>query len=520
MSPGTNTTTIQLTQLFDHLDGAVYIADMATYEVLYINPFLRQLFGDVEGSLCWESLQSGRQEGPCEFCTNSRLLDSAGRPVTIAHWESTETLDGRGYSLQDQAIEWPDGRMVKLVVATDISARLRSEKALRFLAESSPQPDPDPFFQQALSQLAECCGARWAFVARLTGEGQKAVRTLTFHDRGHFSPPVTWLLNGSPCERLGPGKVNLIDAGVRERFPSDLLLQTLAVESHFCTALMADDRALGVLVVMNDGPMVILSNTAFIPRSFAVRMAAEIQRMESSAESRSGSIATRDHADQELNFATSVFHNSLPSNPHALSRIGEISKLIIDTLATPYRVEKHQVSLSASIGIALYPKDAGSRDDLILYADRAMYHAKKSGRSTFKFYSKQIDLQARRRLALEKRLGAALSRGEFRIHYQPQIDLESRQVSGLEALVRWQYESEQLLYPGEFISVAEQTGQMVALGEWVLRTACNQLFQWHQLGFDGLSIIINLSPQQLMQNEFPARVAAILEETGISSTQL
>jgi PAS domain-containing protein len=311
MSPGTNTTTIQLTQLFDHLDGAVYIADMATYEVLYINPFLRQLFGDVEGSLCWESLQSGRQEGPCEFCTNSRLLDSAGRPVTIAHWESTETLDGRGYSLQDQAIEWPDGRMVKLVVATDISARLRSEKALRFLAESSPQPDPDPFFQQALSQLAECCGARWAFVARLTGEGQKAVRTLTFYDRGHFSPPVTWLLNGSPCERLGPGKVNLIDAGVREQFPSDLLLQTLAVESHFCTALMAGDRALGVLVVMNDGPMVILSNTAFILRSFAVRMAAEIQRMESSAESRSGSIATRDHADQELNFATSVFHNSL-----------------------------------------------------------------------------------------------------------------------------------------------------------------------------------------------------------------
>jgi diguanylate cyclase (GGDEF)-like protein/PAS domain S-box-containing protein len=196
-------------------------------------------------------------------------------------------------------------------------------------------------------------------------------------------------------------------------------------------------------------------------------------------------------------------------------------KLIV-SLNSPFIIKGHEVLIGTSIGIALYPGSAKTMESLLKCADMAMYLAKARGRNNFQFYTAELQQQASKAIELENRLRHALQRREFFLHYQPQVDTESGQIIGLEALLRWQPDGQALVPPSEFISVAEEAGLIVPIGEWVLRNACAQLQRWHASGLlsPAVSISVNLSVRQLENKSLLTTLTQILQETGLKPSQL
>ena len=198
-----------------------------------------------------------------------------------------------------------------------------------------------------------------------------------------------------------------------------------------------------------------------------------------------------------------------------------IAKNLIGLLDQPFHLHGgHEVFVGASFGISLFPDDGTSATELIQHADVAVYQAKESGRNTFAFYTPALTQVANDRLDMEARLRHALALGEFLLHYQPQIDFQSGELIGCEALVRWNSPLQGLVSPARFIPLAEETGLIVQLGEWVLREACLQARAWLDAGMPHLMMSVNLSARQLQQPDIVDRVAAILEETGLPAELL
>lgn len=194
---------------------------------------------------------------------------------------------------------------------------------------------------------------------------------------------------------------------------------------------------------------------------------------------------------------------------------------LIDMLTTPFKLpSEHEVFVSISIGISLYPDDAKTVTQLIQYADLAMYQAKQLGCNTYQFHTQALTIAASERLALETNLRHALERGEFVLHYQPFINALTGCIIGVEALVRWQPHGRELVYPDKFISIAEETGLIVPLGEWVLRTACAQAYAWNQNGLPPILVAVNLSGRQFQSGKMVSLVRDILKETGLPAQQL
>ncbi len=177
-------------------------------------------------------------------------------------------------------------------------------------------------------------------------------------------------------------------------------------------------------------------------------------------------------------------------------------------------IEGHSLQVTPSIGISIYPDDASDALVLMKNADAAMYHAKDAGRNTFRLYSSKMDEQASRFFAIEQRLQQAIKTGQMVLHYQPLIDWASRTVCGMEALVRWNDSVHGLIMPSDFIPIAEETGLIVPLGEWVLAEALRQNCLWQEAGRRVVPISVNLSPRQFRQPGLADTVRRILLETG------
>jgi len=173
-----------------------------------------------------------------------------------------------------------------------------------------------------------------------------------------------------------------------------------------------------------------------------------------------------------------------------------------------------------SIGIAHYPRDGEDPQSLLKAADSAMYAAKRGGRHRYAFYTQEMTTQAERRLAMEQELRLALENDEFILHYQPQVDIKSGKLIGVEALVRWQHPRRGLLAPGEFIAVMERIGLIKMLGEWVLRTACAQAVAWHETGLPGLQVAVNISPLHFADPAIIDQVSEVLRQTGMMARDL
>ncbi|OEU59589.1 MAG: hypothetical protein BA870_02535 [Desulfuromonadales bacterium C00003094] len=196
--------------------------------------------------------------------------------------------------------------------------------------------------------------------------------------------------------------------------------------------------------------------------------------------------------------------------------VASVARKIMELLTEhTYDLDGSEVYSSASIGIALYPQNGLDSETLLKHADTAMYEAKKDGRNDYHFFSEQMHQKAIERHTLEGCLHRALGRGEFFLVYQPQLDLLTGETVGMEALVRWQSPDRGLVSPAEFIPVAEDSGLIRPLGEWILRTACREAVAWQRLDRGPLRLAVNLSAQQFRQPDFVERIEEVLQETGL-----
>jgi diguanylate cyclase (GGDEF)-like protein/PAS domain S-box-containing protein len=199
-----------------------------------------------------------------------------------------------------------------------------------------------------------------------------------------------------------------------------------------------------------------------------------------------------------------------------------VAEKIIHTLGTVLVIGNYPLHLSASIGISLYPQDGKDAETLMKHADAAMYKAKERGRNIFHFYEQGITERVMQRIRLESRLRSAFEQRALEVFYQPLVSLKTRRIYGAEALLRWHDAEEGAIPPDHFIPIAEDTGLIIPLGEWVIREACLALKRWDEQGIplDGFVMHINLSGKQLLQKELPRRLADMLVETGVSPERI
>jgi diguanylate cyclase (GGDEF)-like protein/PAS domain S-box-containing protein len=201
-------------------------------------------------------------------------------------------------------------------------------------------------------------------------------------------------------------------------------------------------------------------------------------------------------------------------------RVIELLERLVKTVGEPCQVLGHQLHTSPSIGVSFFPTDGESAETLIRNADTAMYYAKASGRSNFQFFAEPMNVAVNKRLHLESELWDALAQNQLLLHYQPQVDLVSGSVVGVEALVRWLHPQRGMIAPDDFIPVAEECGLILPLGHWVLLTACRQAKSWLDAGIDVGEMAVNISAHQFRQPDFAQTVRAVLLETGLPAERL
>ncbi|MDP2109731.1 MAG: EAL domain-containing protein [Thiobacillus sp.] len=200
--------------------------------------------------------------------------------------------------------------------------------------------------------------------------------------------------------------------------------------------------------------------------------------------------------------------------------VARLADKILHVLAQPYLIGKNALHSAASIGLALYPDDGEDGETLMKNADTAMYHAKSQGRNNIQFFTAEMNQAALKRLMLDQDLRVAVETRQFELHYQPQLDSHDGRIVGVEALVRWHHPRDGLISPAEFIPVAEETGLILRLGEWVLDEACRQLRAWRDEGLADVTMAVNLSAHQLRSPVLLAQVAHALEKHGLTGASL
>jgi diguanylate cyclase (GGDEF)-like protein len=194
---------------------------------------------------------------------------------------------------------------------------------------------------------------------------------------------------------------------------------------------------------------------------------------------------------------------------------GDVADRILEVLCKPIAIGDHQVYATGSIGIALYPLDGMDAPTLLKNADTAMYHAKQRGKNSFHYYHDSMNVTAASRLDLESELHCAIERDQLVLFYQPQLMVRSGELVGAEALIRWRHPVRGLLPPSEFIQLAEESGLIIPIGEWVIRTACAQLREWHTMKLPRMRISVNVSAQQFQQPSFVQTVARSIEDFAV-----
>lgn len=203
----------------------------------------------------------------------------------------------------------------------------------------------------------------------------------------------------------------------------------------------------------------------------------------------------------------------MPSGPQGAFQVAD---KIRSVLCAPFTLQGHEVTVTASIGITLYPDDADNSATLIKYADTAMYQAKHAGRDTYRFFTAQMNTEMLARLELEKALRQAIENEEFVLYYQPKIQLSSNSIVGLEALLRWERPGHGLIPPNAFIPMLEETGMIVKVGSWVVATACKQIGAWARAGIGEIQVSVNVAGRQFLEGDLEADVRAGLNDNAIN----
>jgi diguanylate cyclase (GGDEF)-like protein/PAS domain S-box-containing protein len=204
----------------------------------------------------------------------------------------------------------------------------------------------------------------------------------------------------------------------------------------------------------------------------------------------------------------------LPEITHAQDAATCAAKIIL-ALNAPHFIGTRTLHIGASIGISLYPKDGEDAETLIKNADTAMYHAKEHGRGNFQFFEADMNLKAVQRQSIESEMRRALTNQEFLLHYQPKVNLDTGEITGVEALIRWQHPEQGFIAPAEFVPIAEDCGLIVPIGRWVMREACRQARAWQDAGLRHLRMAVNVSAVEFREKSFVENVRTVLSDTGL-----
>lgn len=230
-----------------------------------------------------------------------------------------------------------------------------------------------------------------------------------------------------------------------------------------------------------------------------------------SAVLRAGDILARLGGDEFIILLNDITHGKFAS---------PVAEKLLQSCSTPIKIENQEFSLTASIGISLYPNDGISLEDLQRNADIAMYKAKRAGSGIFQYFTKEMNLEAHEHIQMEVALRKAISNNEFVLHYQPKLNLKDGSIAGVEALIRWENPELGLITPTEFIPLAEETGLIMQIGEWALREACQTNKAWQTEGYQPICVAVNLSAKQFQHPDIAQLVASILSEAGLEPQYL
>lgn len=380
--------------------------------------------------------------------------------VEYLHSEEDRWLITSKLPLHDE-----QGRIIGLVgINYDITAQKRAEAALRVANEKNEATARK--LQETVKKLSQEMSERRRF--------EKELRRQALHDGLTGLPNRTLLM-----DRLG----NAIDLAERHH--------------HSLTLLFIDlDR----FKIINDS----------LGHAFGDELLKTISRRVSRCIRRSDTFARLGGDEFVL-----LLPNAIPDD--VLQRLTE---RLTQVITEPVTLGSQQVSVSCSMGCSFYPKDGLDPTTLLQSADAAMYQAKEQGGSRACYYTAGLKLHLNERLETEMQLRQALERNEFLLHYQPQVALETGEIVGVEALIRWQQSERGLISPAQFIPIAEETGLIGAIGEWVLRTACLQAASWNRAGLPPLRMSVNLSARQLLAPELERVVRSALTESGLPAEQL
>lgn len=541
-----------LVTILNNMDAVVYISDMQTHELLFMNNKAKEITGEnaPEGKLCWQVMHSG-QTGPCKFCTNGRLLTADEESAGIVIWEFGDSRSGRWFECRDQAVAWMDGRLVRMEVATDITGRKAVEKELSLSAtvfdrayEAVMVADADwriekvnrAFVDITGFQEHEVKGSRPEFLvadqsARLiraemqsalekNGAWEGEIRSRRKNgDVFHEWLSVTLLRdeNGSPAryvslfsditkrkeqERKISQQANFdFLTGLPNRFLfNDRLDMALSIAKR-------DGLRLALLFIDLDRFKHVNDTLGHEIGDELLREAAERLR----AEVRDSDTVARLGGDE----FTVIIRDFRRIEPVEL-----LAESILGSLSRPYLLGEHEVHASASIGITVYPNDGDERDVLLRNADNAMYRAKERGRNDYQFYTSEMNTEAQRRRVLENALYRALENDEMFVQYQPVVWLNTGELRGVEALLRWRHPEMGMISPEEFIPLAEDTGLIRSIGAWVLQQACSQAATWRRDFNPDLKISVNVSGRQMKRADMAKVVADTLEESGLPAEAL
>ena len=383
---------------------------------------------------------------------------------------------------------------IEIVIVTAYSDLDPSEIAHRVLPVDKLLYLQKPFHPHEISHCVASLGAKWRSMHQLRAITERRIHQLAYYDQLTNLPNRTYL-----NEQL----VRELHHARRHGRQVGLLYLDL---DNFKRINDTFGHSAGDEVLREAARRLVES----LRESDYVARGARAEQLECSSDRRDNTIA-RLGGDEFIVILSEI------ANAHAPARVAERIGVAFNA---PLRINDCDIPLSASIGITLFPEDGEDEETLLKNADAAMYHAKSSGRGAYQFYTHELNVAALERLSLEAELRQALERDELVLHFQPKNQLATGAVVGAEALVRWQHPERGLLFPGEFIGLAEESGLIVPLGNWVLRSACRQIREWAEAGHSQINVSINVSFRQLHDVQFVANVQKTLQEMGIVPSQL